>query len=348
MDKTNVEPSNLITATAAVSYMNQALAELMEFDPRLKVIASLSNGIFIIQPSMDKLEFNEKLLKGKPVFTRHVNTIDYVLSVDHEEPGILPAILQTVEWYEGEIAQGDKVGVQIRKGRGEHSFDTMDIKNKIDEIITVHFHASPEIKEPSHVISILVDQDKCYIGLSEVNRNISSWSGGMVHYRKEDADISRAKFKLMEAAVVFSIDMSKFGTAIDLGAAPGGWTSVLLEKGLRVTAVDTGDMDERLLKNKRLNFVKKNAADLDFEPGSFDLLTSDVSWNPINTAKMVNRASQYLKSGGEAVVTVKLMGDKVRKTIREVVKIYEDNFELLGARQLFHNRDEVTLHMKKR
>jgi 23S rRNA (cytidine2498-2'-O)-methyltransferase len=170
----------------------------------------------------------------------------------------------------------------------------------------------------------------------------------MMHFKKSDDDISRAKFKLMEAIKVFNIDMKTFNTALDLGAAPGGWTSVLLEHGLQVTAVDTGDMDERLLKHPGFRFIKSNASDLKLDPESFDLLTSDMSWNPKNTARIIINASEYLKTGGTAVVTLKLMGEKVRKTIKEVLSLYKEVFEVLEVKQLFHNRDEVTLYLRKR
>jgi 23S rRNA (cytidine2498-2'-O)-methyltransferase len=170
----------------------------------------------------------------------------------------------------------------------------------------------------------------------------------MLHYKKNENDISRAKYKLMEAIEVFHIDMGNFGSALDLGAAPGGWTSVLLENGLQVTAVDTGDMDSRLYKYPGFKFIKANASELVLEKESFDLLTSDISWNPKNTAKLVDSASQYLKQGGTAVVTLKLMGGKVRKTIKEVLALYREVFEVLEVRQLFHNRDEVTIYLRKR
>jgi 23S rRNA (cytidine2498-2'-O)-methyltransferase len=152
----------------------------------------------------------------------------------------------------------------------------------------------------------------------------------------------------MEAIKTFNIDMEGFSTALDLGAAPGGWTSVLLEHGLKVTAVDTGDMDERLKKYPGFRFIKTNASELELDKESFDVMTSDMSWNPKNTARIIISASEYLKSGGIAVVTLKLMGDKVRKTIKEVLAIYNEVFETIGVRQLFHNREEVTIYLKKR
>jgi 23S rRNA C2498 (ribose-2'-O)-methylase RlmM len=42
------------------------------------------------------------------------------------------------------------------------------------------------------------------------------------------------------------------------------------------------------------------------------------------------------------------MGGKVRKTIKEVLALYREVFEVLEVRQLFHNRDEVTIYLRKR
>jgi 23S rRNA (cytidine2498-2'-O)-methyltransferase len=122
---------------------------------------------------------------------------------------------------------------------------------------------------------------------------------------------------------------------------------VLLEHGLKVTAVDTGEMDERLSKNKNFRYINNNASELDLGEEKYDLITSDISWNALRTARMVNKASLYLKEGGTAIVTVKLMSDKIWRSVKDVMKIYEEEFEIIRAKQLFHNREEITLLMTK-
>jgi 23S rRNA (cytidine2498-2'-O)-methyltransferase len=224
----------------------------------------------------------------------------------------------------------------------------LELKNSIDEYLKEKYNVIPVIKDPDKVISILITNDKCFIGISDVGSNLSSWNGGMIHYKKDDNDVSRAKFKLMEAIYVFEIDMFSIHNAIDLGAAPGGWTSVLLEHDITVTAVDTGDMDQSLLENKNLTFIKENVSDIALEDDTYDMLTSDISWSPINTAKMALKCSHSLKKGGIAVVTVKLMNNKIGKTIKDVKNIYSEIYDIIQVKQLFHNRDEVTIYMKKR
>jgi len=52
---------------------------------------------------------------------------------------------------------------------------------------------------------------------------------------------SRAAFKLADLDERFKI-LKKGGRVLDLGAAPGGWTQVAVERGARVVAVDILEM----------------------------------------------------------------------------------------------------------
>lgn len=336
---------NLFAITASANYINQALEEAREADKTLKILQNYGNGILLAATTMAKEAFNDAILNMKPVFIRHISAFDAIGEINDNmtTQEIAEMIMKSIS----HIEKDNKVAVQIRKAKGEYYFNPIDLKGEIDKLL-LELGAVAEIKEPDFIISVLLDGTSCYIGLSPSHRNISDWSGGMIHYKKDDADISRAKFKLMEALSVFDLDISNIKNALDLGAAPGGWSSVLLEKKIAVTAVDTGEMDERLNKYKNFTYIKANAAELELPENSFDLITSDVSWNAKNTAVMVNKAASFLKSGGYAIVTVKLMSDKVRRTIKEVKEIYQEVFDVEAVKQLFHNRDEVTLLLRKR
>lgn len=337
--------NNLFGITSNVNYVNQALDEAREVDKELRALQNYNNGILLVSTSMPKENFNISIVEKRPIFIRHISSFD--IQSDIKENSTPAEIADLAKGYIDNFEKGSKVAVQIRKARGEYSFNPIDIKIEIDRMLE-DTGAEAEIKNPEYIISALLDENKCYMGMSESNMNLSSWSGGMVHYKKDESDISRAKFKLMEAIDVFNLDMSKVHNALDLGAAPGGWTSVLLEHNVSVTAVDTGDMDPRLNKYKNYTFIKANASEVELHEDEFDMLTSDISWNAKNTALLVNRASKALKAGGYAVVTVKLMGSKVRRTIREVKEIYQEVFDVKAAKQLFHNRDEITLLLRKR
>lgn len=336
--------NSTFVVTASEQYLSQGLSELQELDGSVRTVKLPGNGIAIIETRLSRQEFIQLIKSKKPVFIRHMNAVDYIVEEASSGP---QKAAEAVSRYTG-IKPGQKVAVQVRKDLGKYPYSPVDVKNAVDNVLSGTMGAMPEIKEPEIIISILLVGERFYIGLGTSEDNLSGWSGGMLHYRKSENDISRAKYKLMEAIEVFRIDMESFSSALDLGAAPGGWTSVLLEHGLQVTAVDTGDMDDRLSKFPGFKFIKSNASELELPKESFDLLTSDISWNPKNTARLITGASEYLKPKGTAVVTLKLMGDKVRKTIREVLNIYKEVFEVIEVKQLFHNRDEVTLYLMKR
>ena len=349
----NDKAENLFAITASANYINQALEEAREVDKGLKILQNYDNGILLTTTSMSKEDFTTALLNNKPVFIRHLSSFDAVEEIN--ENMTTQEIASLIMKYSNNIEKNSKVAVQIRKVRGEYYFNPIDLKGEVDKLL-VELGAEAEIKEPDYIISVLLDGEKFYIGMSPSELNVSTWSGGMIHYKKEEVDISRAKYKLIEAISTFKLDLSKVHSALDLGAAPGGWTSVLLEKEIAVTAVDTLDMDIRLNKYKNYTNIKGNITGLDLPEESFDLLTADISMNSKSTATMnskstaamVNKASRFLKNGGYAIVTVKLTADKVRRGIKEVKEVYQEVFDVEEAKQLFHNKDEITLLLKKR
>ena len=341
----DIKTENLFAITASITYINQALEEAREVDKDLKILQNYDNGILLASTSMSKEDFTTTLLNNKPVFIRHISSFDSVGEIT--ESMTTEDIANMVMKHNTEIEKNSKIAVQIRKVRGEYYFNPIDLKGEIDKLL-VELGAVAEIKDPDYIISVLLDGANCYMGMSHSKLNVSTWSGGMIHYKKDEVDISRAKYKLIEAISTFKLDLSKVHNALDLGAAPGGWTSVLLEKEIAVTAVDIAAMDVRLNKFKNYTNIKGNITGLDLPEQSFDLLVADISLNSKSTATMINKASRFLKNNGYAIVTVKLAGDKVRRSIKEVKEIYQEVFEIEEVKQLFHNKDEVTMLLKKR
>ena len=341
----DIKTENLFAITASITYINQALEEAREVDKELKILQNYDNGILLAATNMSKEDFTTALLNNKPVFIRHISSFDSVGEIN--ESMTTEDIASMVMKHNTEIEKNSKIAVQIRKVRGEYYFNPIDLKGEIDKLL-VELGAVAEIKDPDYIISVLLDGANCYMGMSHSKLNVSTWSGGMIHYKKDEVDISRAKYKLIEAISTFKLDLSKVHNALDLGAAPGGWTSVLLEKEIAVTAVDIAAMDVRLDKFKNYTNIKGNITGLDLPEQSFDLLVADISLNSKSTATMINKASRFLKNNGYAIVTVKLAGDKVRRSIKEVKEIYQEVFEIEEVKQLFHNKDEVTMLLKKR
>ncbi|GJM81737.1 hypothetical protein HMSSN139_42330 [Paenibacillus sp. HMSSN-139] len=204
------------------------------------------------------------------------------------------------------------------------------------------------VRDADWVISVFAGQDRIYAGVAHPQDNLSDWNGGAIRFRKEEGQISRAKFKLLEAEAAFGIPFESFREALDIGAAPGGWTSFLLERGLSVTAVDTAKLHPSLLSSPKLTFLQRNANRVKFKENQFDLLVCDMSWSPKLTARLVTDLLYALVPGGTAIVTVKLLTKKPMALIQEVTEVFQEaRLQVQRAKQLFHNRDEITLYMIK-
>src|SRR5262249_51152160 len=94
-------------------------------------------------------------------------------------------------------------------------------------------------KPKGRVLSVLIVQEQghfcAYLGLSWANQNLSPWLGGQIPITESVSN--RAGYKLLEAFDTFGIRVQRNNHALDLGAAPGAWTTLLRRRGLRVTAV---------------------------------------------------------------------------------------------------------------
>ncbi|MDP3487511.1 MAG: SAM-dependent methyltransferase [Bacillota bacterium] len=303
-------------------------------------VTTVSPGVI----KVDRLEGSDSLLsdllENTPLFLRHLFAIhktapaDSALDVATAASTIIPTALE-----------GHKVGVQCRILSDSISYRAVEVKQHLDEVIRSR-GGVPETKDPQFVISIVIT-DKAYMGYSTPSSNLTRWSGGAVHYGAAKNSFSRAQHKLEEALEVLDIDISKCKTALDLGAAPGGWTALLLARGLHVTAVDTGDLHPDLLKHQNLKYLRQNAFDLRLLRNSLDMITCDMSWDPLRTARLLIDLSKALRIGGKLVLTVKFMGHSPLLTVRECLSILRTGFIFKRGRHLWHNREEITLYLEK-
>src|SRR5207244_7759516 len=101
-------------------------------------------------------------------------------------------------------------------------------------------------------------------------RTGSGWPMGIPRLTMPRDAPSRSSIKLAEALLVFlseneRVDLLRPGMrAVDLGAAPGGWTWQLAERGLRVTAVDNAALRGAVRSDPLVTHVQ--AAGLKYRP----------------------------------------------------------------------------------
>ena len=133
-------------------------------------------------------------------------------------------------------------------------------------------------------------------------------------------------------------------SAVDLGAAPGGWTWQLVRRSLRVTAVDNGPMQRELMDSGLVTHLREDG--FRFRPRKpVDWLVCDMVEQPRRIAELVAR---WFADGlcRRAIFNLKLPMKKRYDEVQLCLSIVRDALggaADIRAKQLFHDREEITV-----
>lgn len=332
--------------TANYGFANYALEEMRRLFPGATFRQVVPAELFEAELPLDRDEALSAAANADPIFLRHIQPIDRVLPLTGGAADL--ERLSEVARQRADQFAGRRVAVHVRRKEGTmFPYSAGDTKTLLDAVLD-EIGAEPVIRDAEVILTLFAAETELLAGWGTPAQLLSDWPGGAVRFQREEGQISRAKFKLLEAERTFGLQLADHRNALDIGAAPGGWTSLLLERGLRVTAVDPAELHPTLAGHPRLTHLKQNASDVKLPRGSVDLLVCDMSWSPMLMAKLVLELAPALAYDADAVITVKLMHRKPLQTIRDVIAKLETAFELRKAKQLFHNRDEITLYLTYR
>lgn len=197
---------------------------------------------------------------------------------------------------------------------------------------------------PDQILSACVIPDGIVLGLNGVANALTDWPGGRVRLAKPEGQISRSEFKLEELFRTTDLPIPSTGTAVDLGASPGGWTRILRQRGLRVWAVDPGDLDRRIASDSGVHHIRTTAGPFLAETNlEADLIVNDMRMTADLSVAVMRSALRRLKPNGVAIQTLKITPHGALRTVRNAVSALSEDYEILFARQLHHNRNEVTV-----
>jgi 23S rRNA (cytidine2498-2'-O)-methyltransferase len=188
----------------------------------------------------------------------------------------------------------------------------------------------------------LVAPDRLLVGAVAANDVPTLAPGGRARAPRPGDAPSRAARKLEEAFEWIGRAPEAGEVCVDLGAAPGGWTAVLLARRARVIAVDPAKLAENLRGKKGVAHVQASA--FEFTPTEpVDWLFCDMAWRPMEVAALLAKWGRK-KLAQTLVANLKLpMKQRAlfAAKVREVVAA--GGWQDVRTRQLYHDREEITL-----
>ncbi|WP_202844486.1 23S rRNA (cytidine(2498)-2'-O)-methyltransferase RlmM [Luteimonas saliphila] len=180
------------------------------------------------------------------------------------------------------------------------------------------------------------------------------WPLGVPRLRLHADAPSRSALKLEEALLTLLDDTQRREwlrpgmTAADLGAAPGGWTWVLARHGLRVIAIDNGPLRPHLLETGLVEHLRADG--FHWQPARpLDWMVCDMVEQPTRVAR---RVGEWFREGWcrHAIFNLKLPMKKRWLETRRSLDAFRRTAQaplVLRARQLYHDREEITVHARR-
>ncbi|WP_110657953.1 23S rRNA (cytidine(2498)-2'-O)-methyltransferase RlmM [Salinicola halimionae] len=186
--------------------------------------------------------------------------------------------------------------------------------------------------------------------------NRSEHVGGVLRLRHPHDAPSRSTLKLEEAWHTFvprdawESRLHNGMQAVDLGAAPGGWTYQLVRRGMFVYAIDNGPMAPELMATGQVEHLREDGFVWE-PPYRLDWLVCDIVDKPMRVIDMVERwlIKRWCR---EAIFNLKLPMKKRWEEVRRCLTRLEVTLKTQGVtativcRHLYHDREEVTVHVR--
>lgn len=180
------------------------------------------------------------------------------------------------------------------------------------------------------------------------------WPMGIPRLRMYSNAPSRSTLKLAEAFMTLlspeelENQLRAGQRAVDLGAAPGGWTWQLANRGLRVIAVDNGPMKDTVMATEMVEHLKADG--FTWRPQrAVDWMVCDMVEQPSRIASLV---ADWIGTGRcrHSIFNLKLPMKRRLEAVEQCRILIQKRLASVGPydlriKQLYHDREEVTAYL---
>ena len=198
---------------------------------------------------------------------------------------------------------------------------------------------------------VFVAATRAWVGTSRAATG-SPWPMGIPRLAQPHSAPSRSTLKLAEALMTFLTEDERLRLlkpgmrAVDLGAAPGGWTWQLAQRGLSVTAIDNGLLRGGVARDPLVEHLRADG--LTWRPRRpVDWMVCDIVLQPSRIAALV---AAWVADGAcrRTIFNLKLPMKKRYAEVERCAALIGDVLSrrrlrhMLRFKQLYHDREEIT------
>ncbi len=340
--------------TADPDFVAAAWQELVAVAAGVRQDGPLAPGVWLASSSATWAEVTQRQRARPPIFMRHICPVDLDLPVTGNLSDLGRLQQAAVDYLGPRLSPRQPFAVQARLYLPDAPYAPFDVNQALAQALAQHTGAPLDVRTPRQVVSVVVgrpaDQPSAWLGLSEVEENLSDWAGGARRFRRQPDQISRAAFKLWEACEVFRLPVPAGGAALDLGAAPGGWTHALRMWGLQVTAVDPAALHPSLVTDPGVHHrpITAEAFVRQLSPEArFTIIANDMHLDAPLSTRLMLALAPHLQPSGWGLLTLKLpRAGRPERLVAHCLTQLQRVYPVVRARQLFHNRREVTVALQ--
>lgn len=315
---------------------------LRDSNPNVAVDYTYFKGILLAKVDYTWNEISEKLASEE---THYINRVVPV-AAEFKNLG------QVLDFFESFNLTGKKFAVRCNR-RGSHPFSGRDVEVQVGAVLNKR-GGTVDLEDPELVAIVEILQDRFFVGSAKPSEILVKRPAVGRKWAKGERPVSRAELKMREVIKRYPWIFQKNCVALDIGAAPGGWTRAMAQKVKKVIAVDPGELDEGVAALGNVVHIKKRAEDIGLAE-ALEIIANDMNITPQESAKIsILMARKYLRKGGHLVHTVKFgkepgTGRPVAKSLNhdvlEVIREFKGKgFEILSKSKLKYNtRNEATI-----
>ena len=198
---------------------------------------------------------------------------------------------------------------------------------------------------------VIVEPSQWWVGYHRAKLAASLWPGGTPRIELPPEAVSRAWLKTEEALLWSQLPIPPGSRFAEIGSAPGGSSQALLARGLTVLGIDPAEMDPAVTADANFTHLRRKASEVRRRQfRKIRWLAADMNVDPNFTLDTVEQIVTYPEVNVRGMlITLKPLDWNLAEQVPGYLdRVRSWGFNLVRARQLYHNRQEVCVAALKK